>query len=71
MGYAASRYEETGTVEPWVAKMNDETQAALRAQLGDELLTERMAEGATLTAATAVDVATVEMQAASVGLVES
>ena len=51
--------------------MNDETLAALRSQLGNELLTELMAEGATLTAATAVDVATEEMQAASVDLVES
>jgi predicted ATPase/class 3 adenylate cyclase len=65
MGYAASRYAETGAVEVWVSKMNDETLTALRKQLGDDMLTTFMAEGATLTAANAVDLAAAETQAAS------
>ena len=65
MGYASSRYEETGAVEVWVSKMNNKTLAALRTQMGDDKLTNVMAEGATLTAANAVDLAAAEMQAAS------
>jgi tetratricopeptide (TPR) repeat protein len=68
IGYARARYEETGAVEVWVAKMNDKTLSALRANIDNGSLTRLMAEGATLTGADAVDFAAAEMDAASVGL---
>jgi predicted ATPase len=68
IGYAWARYEETGAVEVWVAKMNDKTLSALRANIDNGSLTRLMAEGATLTGADAVDFAAAEMDAASVGL---
>jgi hypothetical protein len=68
MGYAGSRYEETGAVEVWVAKMNDVTMSTLRANIDEESVTRLMAAGATLTSADAVDLAAAEMDAAGADL---
>jgi len=68
MGYAQSRYEETGAIEVWVAKMNDETMSMLRAHLDEVLVTRLMADGAAFTSADAVDLAAAEMDAARADL---
>jgi predicted ATPase len=68
MGYAGSRQEETGTVEVWVAKMNDKTMAALRSQMDDAVLSRLITEGGRMPGAAAVQLAAAEMQAASVDL---
>jgi tetratricopeptide (TPR) repeat protein len=68
IGYAGSRYAETGAVEVWVAKMNDETMATLRERIDDDSLIRLLADGATLTGAAALDLAAVEMDAAGVDL---
>jgi predicted ATPase len=68
MGYAGTRYEDTGAVEVWVAKMNDETLSKLRAQVDDGSLTNLMADGARLTGADALQLAAAEVDAASVDL---
>jgi predicted ATPase len=66
MGYAESRYEQTGAVEVWVARMNDKTLSTLRANIDNELLSRLMAEGATLRGVDVVDLAATVMDAASV-----
>jgi hypothetical protein len=68
MGYAESRYEETGAIEIWVANMNDETMSTLRTNIDDESLARLMAGGATLTGGDAVDFAAAEVDAASADL---
>jgi tetratricopeptide (TPR) repeat protein len=65
IGYAASRYEETGAVEAWVLKMNDKTLVSIAEHIGKDRLTSLQAEGATLTPENALHLAVAETNAAS------
>ena len=65
IGYAESRYEETGTREEWVLKMNGRTLTSVRTQVGDSAIAAAKANGATLTSDNALELAVAEMQSAS------
>jgi predicted ATPase/class 3 adenylate cyclase len=68
VGYANSRYAEIGAVEAWVVKTNDRTLTSVRTQIGDDRLSDVLAEGAALSPENALRLATAEMHAASLDL---